>query len=161
MCSSTEVLTTIQKVKAKEYWGYPKKGTFDKGRVRRLREAVKPAQVIIPLQACNLWNAMFLELGGKHRNVSTGMAAIIIALELKRPEKLYLAGFDKVLNPETPGYACTVPTDWNKNGTADTGHDWFTEKKLLDYLAAHYKTKIINLARSNDVSPSLIQPVRA
>ena len=161
MCSSTEVLPTIAKVKAKEYWGYPKKGSFVQSRVRWLTRHVPQGSVIqIPLEACNLWNAFFREMGAKHPNVSTGVGAIICALELKRPRKLYLAGFDKVLNPSTEGYQCTVPTAFNGGGTHDTGHDWEMEKKLLDYLSAHYQTKILNLAGRNEFRPEESRDLR-
>ena len=147
MCSSTEVLPVIAKIKAKEYWGYPKKGEFSPKRVKWLKRHVEQtAKVIVPLEVCNLWNAFFQEMGGRHPCVSTGMAAAIIALDIKKPEKLLLAGFDKVLDPSLPGYQCTVPTPFNAGGTKDTGHDWEKERELLNYLAAHYSTtKIMKL----------------
>jgi len=157
MCSSTEVFRTLAKIKAKEYWGYPKKGkVVNQASVWWLeRRVVVPwgAKVIIPTEVCNFWNSFFQEMGAKHPNVSTGMAAIVIALDRLKPKRLFLAGFDKVLNPETEGYKSTVPTEWNKDGNKDTGHDWAAERQLLDYLAAYYKeTKIIDLSR-NDVQP--------
>lgn len=147
MCSSTEVLTLLAKVRAKEYWGYPKKGDYIQKRVRWLQRHVgQSAKIHIPLEVCNLWNAAFLELGGQHPNVSTGMGAAIIALHLKRPETLFLAGFDNVLAPKTDGYKCTVPTLYNAGGTKSTGHDWRKEHELLPYLATHFRVKIANLA---------------
>lgn len=147
ICSSTEVLPVIAKVKAREYWGYPKNGEFSLKRVRWLKRHVEAtAKVIVPIEPCNLWNAFFREMGAKHPNVSTGLGALICALHLKKPQKVYLAGFDKVLDPTIPGYQCTVPTPFNAGGTKDTGHDWPAEKQLLDYLAEHYKVKLINLA---------------
>lgn len=141
MCSSTEVLPTIERVKADEYWGYPKKGTYNKAATNWLQR--KTGKVPhVPLELCNFWNCFFLELGGKHPNVSTGMAAMIIALDRYKPDTLVLAGFDKVLNPATPGYACTVPTPFNSGGTKDTGHDWGTEHKMLPYLAQHFNCRI-------------------
>jgi hypothetical protein len=160
MCSSTEVLYNLPKIKASEYWGWPKKGEYSPARVKRLERIVKPAPVKIPLQAAMLWTAVFHELGGKHKHLSTGLGAIVCALELKRPEKIYLAGFDKVINPETEGYQSTVPTLWNKEGKADTGHDWAKEKELLGYLQAHYNSKIIDLARGHYLSPAGVQLVR-
>lgn len=153
MCSSTEILPLLRKVKASEYWGYPKKGDYTPKRVTWLERHVGKGKVKVPLEVCNLWNSAFLELGGKHPNVSTGMGAVVIALELKRPEILYLAGFDNVVNPSIEGYRCTVPTLFNANGTKSTGHDWATENKLLPYLATHYNVKIKNLAGGHIVSP--------
>jgi hypothetical protein len=148
MCSSTEVLPYLAKVKAKEYWGYPKKGSYNKSSVWNLERKVVPdgGKVIIPLEVCNLWNCFFLELGGRHTNVSTGLAAVIIALDRLKPQTLYLAGFDNVMDPNIKGYKCTVPTLYNKNGTKDTGHDWQTENRMLPYLALKYGTEIRDLA---------------
>lgn len=153
MCSSTEVLPYLPKVKAAEYWGYPKKGEYSQKRVRWLQRHVGQAKVEVPLEACNLWNAAFLELGGQHPNVSTGMGAIIIALELKRPEVLFLAGFDNVVDPKIQGYRCTVPTVFNYGGTKSTGHDWQKEHELLPYLATHYKVRIKTIAGRYIVQP--------
>jgi hypothetical protein len=154
MCSSTEVLPHLPKVKAKEYWGYPKHGTYSERRVKWLKRHVEQgAKVHIPLDACKLWNAAFLELGGRHPNVSTGMGAVIIALELKRPKKLILAGFDNVIYPSTEGYKSTVPTAFNDGGQKDTGHDWLTEHQLLPYLATHYRAEISSLDRRYVVQP--------
>jgi len=154
MCSSTEVLPHICKVEVKEYWGYPKRGDYIPRRVKWLKRHISSqAKVHIPVEACNLWNAAFLELGGKHSNLSTGLGAAVIALELKRPKVLILAGFDNVWDPKIQGYASTVPTVFNEGGTKDTGHDWETERKLLPYLASHYKAEIRDLAGRHVVSP--------
>lgn len=154
MCSSTEVLPYLPKVKAREYWGYPKHGAYSEKRVKWLRRHVdQRAKVEIPLDACNLWNAAFRELGGRHPNVSTGLGAVIIALVLKRPEVLYLAGFDNVISPKTQGYRSTVPTPFNADGTQSTGHDWQKEHELLPYLATAYRTRIESLAGGYVVQP--------
>jgi hypothetical protein len=161
MCSSTEVLHNLHKVKATEYWGYPKKGHFNKAGVWNLSRKVEFAPIHVPLELCTFWNHFFREdLKGQHPNVSTGMAAVIIALDKYRPEKLYLAGFDKVLNPDLPGYKSTVATAFNNNGNSDTGHDWKKENELLPYLQEFYKTKIIPLARNHDGSSRGLPEVR-
>jgi hypothetical protein len=158
MCSSTEVLHHLPKIEAKEYWGYPKKGDFSESRVTWLKRHVpQNSKVHVPLDVCNLWNAAFLELGGQHPNVSTGMGAVIIALQLKRPKKLFLAGFDNVLHPNTEGYRSTVATEFNQNGTVDTGHDWLTENKLIPFLATAYGTEIMDLAGTYKALPAVIQ----
>lgn len=153
MCSSTEVLPYLPKIKASEYWGYPKLGDFSPKRVRWLKRHVGNAKIHVPLEICNLWNSAFLELGGQHPNVSTGMGAVIIALELKRPQTLFLAGFDNVISPNIEGYRCTVPTIFNNGGTKSTGHDWQKEHELLPYLATHYQAKIKSLAGNYIIQP--------
>lgn len=144
LCTSTETLYNLPKLKASEYWGYPKHGQYSQSRVAQAERHLD-ASIHIPLDLCNFWNCVFLELGGKHPNVSTGMAAVIIALDRWRPETLFLAGFDNVVNPKIEGYACTVPTPWNDGGRKDTGHDWATEHKLLYFLATHFRASIEDL----------------
>lgn len=153
MCSSTEVLHTLPKVKAKEYWGYPKKGDYNRASVKWLERQVS-GRVKVPLEACNAWNAFFRQMGGQHPNVSTGLGALIIALELRRPRVVHLAGFDKVWSPETEGYQSTVPTPWNDGGNKDTGHDWAAEHVLLQSLSDYYQSRIESLAGGHVVSPS-------
>jgi hypothetical protein len=159
MCSSTEVLPTIAKVKAKEYWCYPKKGDYNLAGVQQLERKVA-GRIRVPQKVSIFWNAAFVELGGKHPNVSTGMAAIIFALEFRKPEVLTLAGFDKVLNPKIEGYESTVPTEFNDGGKKDTGHDWLKERELLGYLATHYQARIVDIAGRHDIQPGGIPEVR-
>jgi hypothetical protein len=161
MCSSTEVLHHLHRVKAKEYWGYAKKGFYNKAGEWNLARKTEFSKIHIPVELVSFWNEFFRnELKANHPNVSTGVGALIIALDRFKPDVVYLAGFDKVLSPHSEGYKCTVPTLFNKNGTQDTGHDWVAEKKLLAYLCAFYKTKVLNLAGSDDLSPGRLQPVR-
>lgn len=160
MCSSTEVMHHLHKIPAKEYWGYPKKGHYNQASVWQLSRKVGFAPVHVPLEVVNLWNEFFRSLGAKHQNVSTGVGALIIALDRYKPEVVYLAGFDKIWSPETEGYQCTVPTLFNAGGTKDTGHDWGMELTLLSYLAAHYGSRIADLAGLHDVQPSGLRTVR-
>jgi hypothetical protein len=155
MCSSTEVLHHLHKVKASEYWGYPKYGTYNQASVSWLERKV--GQVYIPLDLTNLWNCFFLELGGRHPNVSTGMGAIVIALDRFKPEVLYLAGFDTLLNPAIK-YSSTVETPWNKDGNYPD-HDWEVENQMLPFLAAHFNAEIRDLAGSHDIFPSGLRTV--
>jgi hypothetical protein len=155
LCTSTETLTNLIKVKSAECWGYPKKGAFSPARVRQAERRLGK-KIHIPVEACALWNEAFRLLGAKHPNVSTGVGALIIALDKYRPEVAYLAGFDKVLNPATEGYQCTVPTQWNNNGTQDTGHDWAKERELLGYLATHYQAEITDLAGMHIIQPGRV-----
>lgn len=146
MCSSTEVMHHLWKIRAKEYWGYPKKGFFNKAGVWNLSRKVEFAPIKVPLDLCNFWNQVFREMGASHPNISTGMAAILIALDELKPRKLFLAGFDKVLDPTSEGYRSTVPTAFNNNGNSDTGHDWKMERKFLDILCAKYPdTKVVDI----------------
>lgn len=145
MCSSTEVTHHLPKVKASEYWCYPKKGRYDENAISRLRRQVS-GKVIVPLRECEVWNEVFRCMGANHPNVSTGLAAIIIALELTQPKKLTIAGFDKLLNPKIDGYTSTVPTSFNAGGSKDTGHDWAKELELLKFLSYSFKCEIVNLA---------------
>jgi hypothetical protein len=154
MCSSTEVLPVLTKVKAPEYWGYPKKGDYSPRRVKWLKNHVdRHSKVLVPLDACNHWNQVFRDIGGKHPNLSTGMGAVVIALDLLSPGLVLLAGFDNVISPQIQGYQSTVPTPFNNGGTKDTGHDWLTEHKMLPLLANHYKARVEDLAGSYVVSP--------
>jgi hypothetical protein len=156
LCSSTETLYNLPKLKAKEYWGYPKKGTYAPARVRRAERRLGKT-IVIPEDACNLWNCFFLELGGKHPNVSTGMGAIIIALDRLKPETLYLAGFDTLLNPAVK-YSSTVETPWNKDGNYPD-HDWAVENQMLPFLAAHFNAEIKDLAGRHEFFPSGVRTV--
>lgn len=150
LCTSTETLYNLAKLRAVEYWGYPKLGTYAESRVRQAERQV--GKIHIPLDVCNLWNCAFLELGGQHPNVSTGMGALIIALDRYRPQTAFLAGFDKVLRPDSQGYQCTVPTPFNEGGTKDTGHDWQAENALLPYLATSFNVEI------RDFNGYVVQP---
>ena len=155
LCTSTETLYNLPKLKAGEYWGYPKHGEFSASRVAQAERNLGK-KIHIPLELCNLWNCAFLELGGQHPNVSTGTAAVIIALDRYRPQTLYLAGFDNVMDPSIEGYRCTVPTPWNAGGTKDTGHDWKTEHKLLPYLATAFNARISDIAGDHDIQPARV-----
>lgn len=152
LCTSTETLYNLPKLKAAEYWGYPKKGMYSLSRVRQAERSV--GEIYIDLETCNLWNCAFLEIGGKHPNVSTGTGALIMALEKFKPSQVCLAGFDNVMNPKIDGYQCTVPTPFNDGGSKDTGHDWQTENKLLPFLATFFQSEI------TDFSGHIISPGR-
>jgi Glycosyltransferase family 29 (sialyltransferase) len=138
MCSSTEVLR-VMKVKALQYWGYPKYGTYNKESVEKFAKTID-VPLLIPHAVCNAWNDYFRSLTSQHPNYSTGMAAIVIACHYLRPEEIYLAGFDTLLNPEIK-YSSTVETPWNKNGNYPN-HDWKAENKMLDKLRETYQVNI-------------------
>lgn len=152
MCSSTEVVHHLPKVKASQYWCYPKKGRYDYKNIDWLEKRVS-GEVLVTLSECEPWNEVFRGIGARHPNVSTGLAAIIIALELTKPKTLTIAGFDKLLNPETEGYVSTVPTSFNNGGMKDTGHDWKKERELLTFLSHSFKCEIVELVSGNVVQP--------
>lgn len=144
VCSSTPVVRYMVDVESPVYWAYNKRPTWNEQVLQDFKAKVKGEVYMFP-ETCNIWNDVFRKMGGSHPNVSTGMAAVIISLEVLKPEKLWLAGFDKILKPNVEGYISTVPSNWNDGGTKDTGHDWVSENRLLQFLAHSYKTDIERL----------------
>lgn len=144
ICTSTEVMGNFFKFMAPEYWGYPKKGTFDhENAINVITRIERP--VMIPLEHCNYWNHQFRQMGAKHPNVSTGMGAILIAI--KRWEKdlkeIYLAGFDTLLNP---GIQFDRNHDIPRTGVGlYPDHDWEKENQLLKVLENVYQLKFFPL----------------
>ena len=141
LCASTEIMGTFFDVTCSSFWGYPKKGdySFDRA-VRTIMDLGAP--VMIPLKLCNHWNQRFCDMGGKHPNVSTGMAAIIIAAHYYEPKIITLAGFDTLINPKNGFYRNPeIP----RSGVGQIDHDWETEHELLNVLADHYKFKLAGL----------------
>ena len=134
----------LHKVKAEEYWACPKRNTWNESAVNTHLRGVVSGRVRVPGKIMCMWNEVFIGMGANHPNVSTGMAAIICTLEIIKPDVLYLAGFDTVLNPKLD-YKSTVPTQFNDGGSHDTGHDWRAENKLLQFLGEHFKTNILDI----------------
>lgn len=137
MFSSTEVCWQLHKVPAEEYWCFPKRDTYNTDLTDQLRKKVN-GRVRVLAQQSHVWNKLFRDMGGQHPNVSTGMAAIISVCELLNPRVLHLAGFDILLNPKL-AYVSTVPSPFNDGGSKDTGHDWVSENKLLQFIGEHFK----------------------
>lgn len=138
MFSTTEVCWSLSKVKAEEYWCYPKYETYNTDLIDDLRKKTN-ARIRVLKEQSMVWNKVFRDMGGRHPNVSTGMMAIICVCELLNPRVLTLAGFDTVLNPKLD-YISTVPSPFNDGGTKHTGHDWLTENRLLQFLKHHFKS---------------------
>jgi len=138
MFSSTEVCWQLHKVKAEEYWCFPKYDVYNTDLIDDLRKKVN-TRVRVLTEQSRVWNKLFRDMGGKHPNVSTGMAAIISACELLNPRVLRLAGFDVLFNPSL-AYVSTVASPFNDGGTKDTGHDWKTESQLLQFVGDHFKS---------------------
>jgi hypothetical protein len=144
MFSSTEVCWQLHKVVAEEYWCFPKYDAYNTDLIDQLRKHVNGSRVRVLTEQSRVWNKLFRDMGGKHPNVSTGMAAVISACELLNPRVLRLAGFDVLFNPALP-YVSTVPSPFNNGGTKDTGHDWACESKLLQFIGEHFKS--VNISK--------------
>lgn len=131
LCTSTEVMGLFFKRVADEYWAYPKKGYFD---AKLAFDVITKIQrpVMIPLDYCNSWNERFRRIGGQHPNVSTGMAAILIALLRYDIKEISLAGFDTLLDPTLD---FKRHPDVPSTGLGEkAGHDWIKENELLNNL---------------------------
>lgn len=150
MCSSTEVMLGMLGLKPKEYWCYPKRGRWNK-EVELQMKLKADAPYVIPLDLCEKWNVWFRsqKTMREHEipNYSTGMAAIIIALDRLRPNKLILAGFDSLLNPKIP-YTSTLSDRSYKN---QIGHDWEIENRMLTLLSEEFNCEIKDLNGSQKV----------
>jgi len=133
LVASTEVYGCFLNSDVRHKWGYPKNGWYDEVGAQR-------ANVTVELNICNYWNWQFRKLGGKHPNVSTGTAAIILAANFYNPGSISLAGFDTLLNPKEKFSRITeVP----RTGSGEfPNHDWEKENELLDYITEAYGVKI-------------------
>lgn len=138
LCASTEIMGTFFDVQAGSFWGYPKNGDYNFDRaVKVIMDLGAP--VMIPLKLCNHWNQIFRDMGGKHPNVSTGTASIIIAAHYYEPMSITLAGFDTLLDPTKE---FTRNDEIPRSGIGKIDHDWFTEHALLDKLSEGYGCEI-------------------
>ncbi len=138
LCASTEIMGTFFKSKADEYWAYPKNGKFDGDvALKVITQLQKP--VMIPLRLCNDWNDQFRKMGAMHNNVSTGMAAIIMALDRYNPDEVKLFGFDTLLDPKKEFLR---HPDIPRSGVGHIDHDWHMENKLLGQLRFVYSAVI-------------------
>ncbi len=136
VCASTEIMGTFFKIPASEFWAYPKKGTFNPSMVVNvLTRLEKP--VMLPLYHCNYWNKRFRQMGVCHDNVSTGMAAILIAIHRWCPKEIVLAGFDTLMNPEV-NFDRNMEIPRSGEGSYPN-HDWKKENELLTVLSNVYK----------------------
>lgn len=117
---------------------YPKKGWFYEKPIQDLG-----FPVTVALNLSNMWNAWFREMGGRHPNVSTGTAAIIITCHRYRPDEVVLAGFDTLMDPRL-GFSRNddIP---RTGGGPYPDHDWETENQLLKHIEQAYSTTIRSL----------------
>ncbi len=137
LCMTTEVPKLVFDVVAGQYWFYPKNGSYDEVRTFDVI-AKRGAPFMIPLDLTNHWNKRFQEMA-TFPNVSTGVAATIIAAHYYEPAMIVLAGFDTVLDPlkafeRHPG----VP----RTGVGEIKHDWYAEHAMLGMISRAYDTTI-------------------
>jgi len=114
---------------------YPKKGWYYEKPIQDLG-----FPITVALNLSNMWNAWFRDLGAKHPNISTGTAAIIFACHRYRPDEVYLAGYDTLVDPSK---------EFDRNGDiprtgggAYPDHDWETEHRLLAHIEQAYSVSI-------------------
>lgn len=139
LCASTEIMGTFFKMDAPVYWAYPKKGFYNEKSFLLIMEKLgKP--VVLPLSVCNHWNNYFRQMDACHPNVSTGMAAIIIAIDQWRPEEIVLAGFDTLMDPTIE--FSKHPKIPRSGAGPFPNHDWEKENELLEILSNLYKVSI-------------------
>ncbi len=119
---------------AKEYWVYPK----SRADLSHLKTLDMPLKIGI---CCERWNKIFRENAEQGFNRSphftTGFAAIVMALEWLKPQRLWLAGFDNLWNPRKM-YE-NVLKEW----MGYTPHDLEVEHMMLPMLERHYNTEIL------------------
>ena len=133
LCMSTEVVGIGYSFKPEIFWLYPKKGYYDKSVIGTfVGDMGRP--VLIPLELCNEWNTKFRQTA-THQNISTGLAAILIAAYYLRPESICLAGFDTLIDPGIPFERNNaIP----RTGIGLINHDWKKENELLKQMSEQY-----------------------
>ena len=141
ICMTTEVSQLAFETQAGSYWFYPKNGSFDQvATFKAVAELGAPC--MIPLKLMNFWNEKFRTLETTHNNVSTGMAAVIIAAHYYEPEMITLGGFDSILDPDAPFERNpAIP----RTGVGPSQHDWVAESKLLRVVEEAYGFKVAEL----------------
>jgi len=153
LCASTEVMGLFLKADANEYWAYPKNGAFDHEHAMRVLVKLE-RPVMIPLLHCSYWNTRFRLMGATHPNVSTGMAAILIAILRWKPKKITLYGFDTMIDPSK---VFDRHPEIPRTGVGVINHDWQKEHDLLTVLSNVYK---VEFASHNQLLPIGIREVR-
>jgi hypothetical protein len=138
LCLSTEVVGLCNKVMSGLYWLYPKKGDFDIGPVMDTIRRTG-ALFMIAQNLTDYWNDIFRKSGAHHPNVSTGLAAIIMAAHYYEPQQITLIGFDTLLNPKEPFLRNDASP---RTGVGVITHDWQKENELLYTLADQYRFQI-------------------
>jgi hypothetical protein len=142
LCASTEAAPQmLGQTDPTEYWLYPKKGEYD----HSVKTLFKDKPYVIPLEETKIWNRKFQKLvgyegGTKGRNISTGLAAIVICAWRLKPEKIVLAGFDTLLDPSIEYYSV-----FNPGTVHDVMHFWKQENSMLPEIEDHYNVELVPL----------------
>lgn len=145
LCASTEAAMGMlsNQVKVKEYWLYPKMGKYD----QNIHKVFKDTKYTVPLEETEYWNDKFKLATGYHpglgaygRNVSTGLAAIIICAYHLKPEKIHLIGFDTLLDPSIEYESVFNPGTKHKNM-----HFWAIENTFLPEIEEKYEVEIVGI----------------
>jgi hypothetical protein len=140
LCMSTEVTGIGYAYRPEVFWLYPKKGYYDVSVVGTfVGDMGRP--VLIPKALCTEWNDQFRKTA-THQNISTGLAAILIAAYYMNPETIVLAGFDTLVDPEIP---FTRNNLIPRTGVGLINHDWKEENSLLKKMSEQYKFMIATL----------------
>lgn len=139
LVASTEVIGTFMQTRGLIYLAYPKFGWYSEKVVKDAEEALK-APIIVPLNLCNYWNWKFRNMGGRHNNVSTGTASIIMISAHYQGSEIYLAGFDTLLDPSKP---FTRIEEVPRTGFGPfPDHDWHMENRLLRHIEKEHRVSI-------------------
>jgi len=130
MAASTETLGVMSDYRKvpKEYWGFPKKGTFNQNSVHAFESKAKAPVLIKEFPA---WVEEFKKTT-EVNNFSLGIFAVLCCLDMGC-KSIHLVGFDNLLDPMRWEYHKANRGKWV------SFHDWPAERKLLDRMMTHYE----------------------
>jgi hypothetical protein len=131
--TSAAIIGTIQMYPtAKEYLVYPKAkfGQTHFSDKQALKLSRKDPRVKLFKELHDYWLEIYQDITPLDVRYSTGMGLLITSLDYFKPEIIYLAGFDSILNPETDwsSVLATREYDWEN----DPPHDFRSENHLLN-----------------------------
>lgn len=129
-------------IKPKQYWLYPKKGTYNKPYVDGLYRGLP---TIITMTLSRHWNREFQGRSGydpkkdpvKGRNVSTGFAALFSAVQLLDLREIDLIGFDTLADP-----SIEYESTFNPGTTHKNMHYWHIEHDMIPLVEKEYNCKV-------------------
>lgn len=130
----------IDGIKAKEYWLFSRPGVFTEERMEQIRNRMGKLPFICCVDEVDRWNQYFVSLGPRVRPdqrgqvISRGLAAVIIAAERLRPERIVMAGYDNLWAGTNDNYITLA----SKKVDPYPAHDMETERKVLDAAQRHY-----------------------
>ena len=126
---------------AKEYLVYPKSKLGETHPADKLMRTKTDKRFVFLEDLHQKWLTVYKTITPLNVRYSTGMGMLITALEYLKPETIYLAGFDSILNPENTDWSSTLAVkkyDW----VNDPPHDFKSEYQLLQRLKNEYATEI-------------------